>query len=189
VVLSISASACGQCQACACVFACICMRMHMCVSLYICTFFGTECCMHFGTGALGTSVWAGVYITQVCFLHQRTHLRQTRCKLSTPVYMYICVYMHAYVYRCTCASMILLDTLMHCYWDFLSVHTCAYACICICVCMYRCMYMYICMFVYMYAYTFIYTCVWMYICTRVGTFRLILLSNLSATCACITGVS
>jgi len=35
--------------------------------------------MHFGTGVevLGTShsAWAGVYVTQVYFLHQRTHLR------------------------------------------------------------------------------------------------------------------
>ena len=43
--------------------------------------------------------------------------------------------------------------------------------------------------VYMYAFTFIYAHVWVYICTRVGAFCLFVLSNLSATCACITGVS
>jgi len=43
--------------------------------------------------------------------------------------------------------------------------------------------------VYMYAYTFKYARVWVYICTRVGAFCLFVLSNLSTTCACITGVS
>jgi len=62
VGLSISASACGRCHACACVFVCICMRIHMCVGICICAFFCSECCMHF-TGVLGTSAWAGVYVT------------------------------------------------------------------------------------------------------------------------------
>jgi len=52
---------------------------------------------------------------------------------------------------CICASMILLDTLRRCYWDFLSVYTCAYACVCICVCMYvcigACVHVCICMYV------------------------------------------
>ena len=39
----------------------------------------------------------------------------------------------------------------------------------------------------MYAYTSIYTRVWVYICTRVGAFRLFVLSDLSGTCVCITG--
>ena len=60
---------------------------------------------------------------------------------------------------------------------------------CVNVCVYRCMcigmYVYICMSVYMYAYTR----VWVYICTCVGAFCLSVLSNLSTTCACITGVS
>jgi len=71
--------------------------------------------MHFGTGVLGTSAWAGLYVTKVCFLNQRTHLRHTRCRLCTYVYMYICVYMDACLYGCVCASMILLDTLRRCY--------------------------------------------------------------------------
>jgi len=62
------------------------------------------------------------------------------------------------------------------------VHVCVYMCMCIC------MYMYTCMSVYMYAYTFIYAHVWVYICTHVGAFCLFVLSNLSTTCACITGV-
>jgi len=66
VGLSISASACGQCHACACVFVCICKRIHMYVGIYTCAFFCSECYMHF-TGVLGTSAWAGLYVTQVCF--------------------------------------------------------------------------------------------------------------------------
>ena len=62
------------------------------------------------------------------------------------------------------------------------VHVCVYRCMCIC------MYMYMCMSVYMYAYTFICARLWVYICTRVGAFCLFVLSNLSTTCACITGV-
>ena len=45
------------------------------------------------------------------------------------------------------------------------------------------------MSVYMYANTFMYARMWVYICTRVGAFCLFVLSNLSTTCACITGVS
>jgi len=111
VGLSISASACGQCRTCTCVFVCICMRMHMCVGIYICAFLCSECCMHFGTGALATSPWAGVYVTQLCF-HTNVHIcEHTRCRLYTYVCIYIYVYMHAYVCGCACASMILFDTL------------------------------------------------------------------------------
>ena len=42
--------------------------------------------------------------------------------------------MHACVYGCVYASMILFDTLRRCYWGFLSVLACAYACVCVCVC-------------------------------------------------------
>jgi len=54
-------------------------------------------------------------------------------------------------------------------------------------CIERCLYYF--EKVYMYAYTFIYARVWVYICTRVGAFRLFVPSNLYTTCACITGVS
>jgi len=99
------------CHACTCVFVYICMRMHMCVSIYVCAFFCSECCMHFGTGVLGTSAWAGVYVTQVCFYTNVHIFEHTRCRLCTYVYMYICGYMHAYA----CVSMILLDTFRRCY--------------------------------------------------------------------------
>jgi len=114
VGLGISASACGRCHACACVFVCICMRIHMYVGIYICAFFCSECYMHF-TGVLGTSAWAGVYVTQVCFYTNVHICEHTRCRLCTYVYMYICVCVHAYAYGCVCASMILLDTLRRCY--------------------------------------------------------------------------
>ena len=103
--------------------------------------------------------------------------------------------MHACVYGCVYASMILLDTLRRCYWDFLSVHACAYACVCVCVCMCACMgacvcvCMYVCISVYMCACAFVCARMWMYVCTRVGAFCLFVLSNLSNTFSCITGVS
>ena len=69
-------------------YVCMCM----CACVYICAFFCSECCVHLGTGVLGTSAWAGVYITQVFFLHQRTHL-QTRSLqvVHICVYVYMCV--------------------------------------------------------------------------------------------------
>jgi len=80
--------------------------------------------------------------------------------LRISICAYVCIYMHMYM----------------------CVHVCVYVCMCICV------YMYVCVSVYMYAYTCIYTRVWMYICTRVGALCLFVLSNLSTTCVCITGV-
>jgi len=69
--------------------------------------------MHFA-GALGTSAWAGVYVTQVCFYTNVHMCEHTRCRLCTYVYMCTCVCMHAYAYGCVCASMMLLDTLRRC---------------------------------------------------------------------------
>ena len=86
-------------------FVCICMRMRMCVGIYICAFFCSECYMHF-TGVLGTSAWAGVYVTQVYFYTSVHICEHTHCRLCTYVYMYICMYMHAYAYGCVCLSMI-----------------------------------------------------------------------------------
>jgi len=91
------------------------MRMHMGVGIYIRAFFCIECCMHFGTGVLDTSAWAGVYATQVYFYANIHIYERTRCRLCTYVYIYTFEYMRAYVYGCVCASMILLDTLRRCY--------------------------------------------------------------------------
>jgi len=81
--------------------------MRMCVGIYICAFFCRECYMHF-TGVLGTSAWAGVYVTQVCFYTIVHICEHTCCRLCTYVYMYICVYMHVYAYGCrgVCVSII-----------------------------------------------------------------------------------
>ena len=103
--------------------------------------------------------------------------------------------MDACVYGCVYASMILLDALRRCYWGFFSVYACAYACVCVCVCMCACMgacvcvCMYLCISVYMCACAFVCVRMWMYVYTRVGAFCLFVLSNLSTTCMCITGVS
>jgi len=74
------------------------------------------------------------------------------------------------------------------------VQTCGYACVCICVCMYVCI-VHVYMYAHVYMYVCVYVCIYIYIrarvgviCTRVGAFCLFVLSNLSTTCACITGV-
>ena len=69
------------------------------------TFFCSECYIHF-TGVVGTSAWASLYVTQVCFYTNIHICEHTRCRLCTYVYMYICVYMHACAYGCICVSMI-----------------------------------------------------------------------------------
>ena len=50
-------------QACMCAYVCVCICVYMYV--YICACFGSECCVHFGTGVLGTSACAGAYVIQV----------------------------------------------------------------------------------------------------------------------------
>ena len=51
-------------RVCSCVYVCVCMCV--CVYMFL-HFFCSECCVHFGTGVLGTNAWAGVYVTQVFF--------------------------------------------------------------------------------------------------------------------------
>jgi len=58
--------------------------------------------MHFGTGVLGTSAWAGVNVTQVWFEHQRTHLRTHLLQV-----MHIRVYVYMCVYACICIWMLM----------------------------------------------------------------------------------
>ena len=101
--------------------------------------------MHF-TGVLGTSAWAVVYVTQVYFYTNVHICEHTRCRLCTYVYMYICVCVHAYAYGSVCASMILLDTLRCCCYNF---SVCTY--VCICMRMYMCVYsacVYVCICIY-----------------------------------------
>jgi len=91
---------CGSWYQCFSVWTVSCMRMwfrvHMHAYTYVCRYIYVQflcsgCYMHF-TGVVGTSAWAGVYVTQVCF-NTNVH---TRCRLCTYVYMYISVYMHVY---------------------------------------------------------------------------------------------
>ena len=80
-------------------FVYICMRMHIGVTIYICAFFCSECYMHFRTGVLDTSAWAGVYATQVCFYANIHICEHTRCRLCTYVYIciYVCICMHIHM--------------------------------------------------------------------------------------------
>jgi len=68
------------------------------------------------------------------------------------------------------------------------MYMCVHVYVYVCMCHGICMNMYICVSVYIYAYTCIFTRVWVYKCPHVGAFLLFVLSNLSTTCVCITGV-
>ena len=139
---------------------------------------------------------------QVCTLHRCVFApTYTSANTLAAGCVHMCIFIYMCVYACICIWMRM------CVYDIawcveallLRFSICAYVCVCMrmymCVhvgvyrCMCICMYMYMCMSVFMYAYAFIYTRVWVYICTREGIFCLFVLSNLSATCACIIGVS
>ena len=56
--------------------------------------------MHF-TGVVGTSAWAGVYVTQVCFyanVHICDILAAGCAHMCTCIYVCICMYMHIDAY-------------------------------------------------------------------------------------------
>ena len=97
-------------------------------------------------------------------IHIYVYIHNETCihTLCTCVCMYVCVYMDACVYGCVYASMILLDALRRCYWGFLAVHTCAFACVCVCVCMCACMGACVCVCVCMYV--FLCICVHVRLC-------------------------
>ena len=78
------------------IHVCMCMCMHiMGVGICICAFFCSECCMHFGTGVLDTSVWAGVYATQVCF-YANVHSANTLAAgcAHMCIFIHLCIRMH-----------------------------------------------------------------------------------------------
>jgi len=97
VGLSISASACGRCNACACVFVYICMHMHMGVGMYI--------YVHFFAVSVACTLekvfWTLVH-GQVCTLH--------RC-VCTPTYTSAntlaagCAHMCILIHLCICMHM------------------------------------------------------------------------------------
>ena len=80
----------------------MCFRVHMhaytyvCRYIYMCIFFCSKCYMHF-TGVVGTSAWAGVYVTQVCF-NTNVHICDT---LAVG-----CVHMCIRIYVCICTHII-----------------------------------------------------------------------------------
>jgi len=72
----------------------------MCVGVYICACFCSECCMHF-TGVLGTSAWAGVYVTQVCFTpwYTSANILAAGCaRMCICIYVCVCMHMHMGAY-------------------------------------------------------------------------------------------
>ena len=80
----------------------VCVHMYacnVCVYIYICAFFFSECCLHFGTGVLGTIAWAGVYVTQVFFLtptYTSANTLAAGCAHGC-ICIYMCICMHMYV--------------------------------------------------------------------------------------------
>jgi len=140
--------------------------------------------------------WALVH-GRVCTLH-RCDFKPTYTSVTHSLQVVnMCVNVYMCVYGCVYASMILLDALRRCHWGFLSTDACTYACVCVCVymcacmgaCVCVCVCMHVCISVYICACAFVCVRMWIYVYTRVGAFCLFVLSNLSTTCACITGVS
>ena len=96
--------------------------------------------MHF-TGVVGTSAWAGVYVTQVCFTPT-----YTSATYSLQV-VHICVYVYMCVYTCICIwmRMCVYDIAYHV--EALLLRFFIYAYVCICMRMYMCVHVcvYMCM--------------------------------------------
>ena len=101
---------CGSWYQCISVWMVSCMRMcfrvhmhaytHVCRYIYLYIFFCSECYMHF-TGVVGTSAWAGVYVTQV-WLYTKVHICDTLAAgcahMCICIYVCICMHMHMDAY-------------------------------------------------------------------------------------------
>jgi len=80
------------------------VHVHACARVYawsrMCTAC-SECYMHFGTGVLGTSAWAGVYATQVCF-YTNVHIcdKLTAGCAHVCVCIYVCTWMRVCMDAC-----------------------------------------------------------------------------------------
>ena len=83
-----------------------CFRVHTHAYTYVCRyiymyfFFCSECHMLF-TGVVGTSSWAGVYVTQVCFyinVHICDTLAAGCAHVGVCIEVCICMYMHMDAY-------------------------------------------------------------------------------------------
>ena len=75
------------------------MRVHVCVYINVCAFFCIGCCVHFGTGVLGTSAGAEVYVTQVFFFTLTYTSENTLAEgcAHVCICIYMCICMHMYV--------------------------------------------------------------------------------------------
>ena len=103
------------------------MHAHVCSCAYVCVciFVQAYIYVHFFSVSVACTVeqafWALVQ-GQVCKLH-RCVFTPTYTSANTLaagcvhmcIFIYKCMYMHAYVYGCVCASMLLLDTLRRSY--------------------------------------------------------------------------
>jgi len=76
------------------------VHVHACARVYawarMCMA-SSECYMHFGTGVLGTSVWEGVYVTQVCF-YTKVHI----CDTLTAGLGHVCVCIYVCIWMRVC---------------------------------------------------------------------------------------
>ena len=144
-------------------YACACV----CVYIYICAIFCSECCVHFRTGVLGTTAWAGVYVTQVFLWHQHTHLRTHSLQVVPQcicIYMCICMhmYMHTHMRLWYCLTRWGVDTEIFNLCIGEHIHAYVYVCACMRV------YVHVYMCVYIYIFVCVYVCIYIYIHTRVG---------------------
>jgi len=78
------------------------VHVHACARVYTWTRMCTacsQCYIHFGTDVLGTSVWEGVHVTQVCF-YTNIHICDTLTAGCAHVCVYgcVCLWMRVCVY-------------------------------------------------------------------------------------------
>ena len=80
-----------------CAYACVYIRVYVYIQVH---FFCRECYMHF-TGVVGTSAWARVYVTHVCFntnVHICDTLAAGGAHMCICIYVCICMYIHMDAY-------------------------------------------------------------------------------------------
>jgi len=178
------------------------MRMrvyvHMYAYAYVCMY--TYLCILFAVSVACTLeqvFWALVHVQTYTLyrylLDFKVHICDTLAAGCAHMCMciYICMRMHMYMdtyvrlWYCLRRWGVVAEIFCLC----IGVHIHAYVCVCACmrVCVHVHMFVHACMCVCVYVY------IYMYIHTRVGVHmqscrRILLLSNLSTTCVCITGV-
>ena len=93
------------------IYACVYVFVHLCVYTrvyvhvyaYLCIDCGSwyHCFSVWITGVVGTSAWAGVYVTQVCFytnVHFCDALAVGCAHMCICIYVCVCMYMHTDAY-------------------------------------------------------------------------------------------